>query len=269
MSWFILPFLFLPTGTALSQNQDESQNILKNVSQTYNSLTSYYFEANSIVEIRSERAQMKMERPIALASVKPDKMRMEVKSPLMDMLVISNGPTTWEYMPRLNQYTKKSGGPTTIVSKGKDGIERTSDKEEYLRLMAIALGVLLPRYDNILDGLKRSKLLREESLGINGASITCYVIEAEYDRPEAIPNAKESPRTFWIDKERLVVLREQYIVKIPSSEFGTGEQTHTVEFKVVKVNEALPETLFSFTPPEGAKEGEELSSPSRRKNKQP
>jgi outer membrane lipoprotein-sorting protein len=266
---FILLSLFLPTGTALSPDQDESQHILKNVSQTYKTLTSYCFEANSIVEIKTERTQMKMERPILLAAIKPDKIRMEVKSQLMDLLVVSNGPVTWEYMPQLNQYIKRTGGPTTIVSKGVDGIESTSDKEEYLHLMAVALGVLLPRYDDILEGLKRSNLLREESLEINGASMSCYVIEAEYDKPEAFPGAKESPKTFWIDRERFVVLRERYIVKIPSGEFGAGEQTHTLEFKAVKVNEALPETLFSFTPPEGAKEGEELSSPSGKKKKQP
>src|SRR5215216_3813193 len=82
-TWLIILLLFFPAGTALSQDQDASQQILKNVSQTYNTLTSYYFEANSIVEIKSERTQMKMERPVVLAAIKPDKIRMEVKSQLM------------------------------------------------------------------------------------------------------------------------------------------------------------------------------------------
>jgi outer membrane lipoprotein-sorting protein len=264
-----LLLLFQFAGIALSQDKDVSREILENVSQTYNTLSSYCFEVNSIVEIKTKQTQMRMDRLIVLAAIKPDKIRMEVKSPLMDMLVVSNSSVTWEYMSLLNQYTKRIGGPTTIVSKGIDGVERTSDKEEYLRLMAVALGVLLPRYDNLLEGLKRSKILREETVEINGTNISCYVIEAEYDRLEAFPGAKISAKTVWVDKNRLLVLREQYSMKIPSDEFGAVEQTHTIEFKAVKVNEILSERLFTFTPPEGAKEGEDQITPKRKKGKQP
>jgi outer membrane lipoprotein-sorting protein len=188
---------------------------------------------------------------------------MEIKrSPMMlDWVVISNGSTTWEFIPTRNEYTKKSGGLTTITAKGIDGIERTSDKDEYLRVMAVALGVLLPRYDNVMDGLKQARSLREESVDLNGTNIDCYVIEAQYDTPEASPGAISSAKSFWIDKKRYVVVREEYTTRLDSSAMGAPqEHVHTNIFTVIKLDELLPETLFTFTPPEGAIEVADSSS---------
>ncbi len=194
---------------------------------------------------------------------------MEIKkSPMMlDWVVISNGSTTWEFIPTRNEYTKKSGGLTTITAKGIDGVERTSDKDEYLRVMAVALGVLLPRYDNVMDGLKQARNLRAESLDLNGTNIDCYVIEAQYDTPKAFPGAVSSAKFFWIDKKRHVVIREEYTTKIDSSMGAPQEHVHTNMLTVVKLDELLPKTLFTFAPPEGAIEVEDFTSQKKKKKK--
>jgi outer membrane lipoprotein-sorting protein len=132
--------------------------------------------------------------------------------------------------------------------------------------MAVALGVLLPRYDNVMDGLKQARNLRGESLDLNGTNIDCYVIEAQYDTPEAFPGAISSAKSFWIDKKRYVVVREEYTTKIDSSAMGAPqEHVHTNIFTVVKLDELLPETLFTFTPPEGAIEVADFTSQKTKK----
>ena len=259
----IISMLFLLTSTSLSQERDEARGILKKVAETYRNLKSYYFESNIVVHVKRGQTQVTIDSPIVLAAVRPDKMRMEIKrSPMMlDWVVISNGSTTWEFIPTRNEYTKKSGGRTTITAKGRDGIERTIDKDEYLRVMAVALGVLLPRYDNVMDGLKQARNLREESVDLNGTNIDCYVIEAQYDTPEAFPGAISSAKSFWIDKKRYVVVREEYTTKIDSSAMGAQqEHVHTNIFTIVRLDELLPETLFTFTPPEGAIEVADFTS---------
>jgi outer membrane lipoprotein-sorting protein len=262
----IISMLFLLTSISLSQERDEARGILKKVAETYRNLKSYYFESNIVVKVKRGQTQVKMDSSIVLAAVKPDKMRMEIKkSPMMlDWVVISNGSTTWEFIPTRNEYTKKPGGLTTITAKGIDGVERTSDKDEYLRVMAVALGVLLPRYDNVMDGLKQARNLRDESLDLNRTNIDCYVIEAQYDTPEAFPGAISSAKVFWIDKKRYVVVREEYTAKIDSS-MGAQEHVHTNILTVVKLDELLPETLFTFTPPEGATEVEDFTSQKKKK----
>lgn len=260
--------LFLLTSMSRSQERDEARGTLKKVAETYRDLKAYYFEANIVVQVKRGQTEVKIDSPIVLAAVKPDKMRMEItKSPMMlDWVLVSNGSTTWEFIPTRNEYTKKSVGLKTKSAKRIDGIERTGDSDEYLRMMAVALGVLLPRYDNVLDGLKEARNLREESLDLNGVNIDCYVIEAQYDTPEAFPGARSSAKSFWIDKKRYVVVREEYTTKIESGAIGAPhEQVHTNIFSVIKLDELLPETLFIFSPPDGAIQVADFTS--QKKNK--
>jgi hypothetical protein len=63
-------------------------------------------------------------------------------------------------------------------------------------------------------------------------------------------------RTYWIDKTRNIVLRERFERKPesigPDSNLGDLESTSTVTR--LSLNEPVPDGLFVFAPPEGAKE---------------
>jgi outer membrane lipoprotein-sorting protein len=178
---------------------------------------------------------------------------MEVKSMMMEVVIVSDGPNFWEYMPQSEQYTKKQSGPTTVTSRGTDSTDYTSDKNEYARMWAIAVGVLIPKFEDISKGLKEAHILREEALEFDGSSVNCYVIETVRDFGDA--GAKSAPlrRTYWIDKGRFVVLREAHAPMRVGPD-GDMAPEFTTTFTTVKINEPIADDPFVFVPPSGSTE---------------
>ena len=86
----------------------------------------------------------------------------------------------------------------------------------------------------LIESAKESKVLREESMTLEGSGIECYVIEI---------TGPEGTETWWADKARYRILRQDR----PDS---------SVVFTTVKINEPLSEDLFKFEPPPGAKKAE-------------
>lgn len=246
---------FSVSGFQALPNQDAAKDLLERVAQTYKSLTTYHFEGTVTSEMRSLGAQAKIEAPFVIAAIKPDRMRVEIKSQAMGMesVSIASGRTTWEYLPQHRQYTKKES--------------RTYDENElYIRMWAVALGVRLPQFEHVTERLKEAKILREESVEVSGSSRHCYVIEAEYNSSGPQLGIESSYRTFWVERDRYTVLKEVATDKIkPGALGGATESTYLTTFTIAKLNEPLPDALFIFTPPEGAKEVKQLGAPQKKR----
>jgi TonB family protein len=84
------------------------------------------------------------------------------------------------------------------------------------------------------------------------------VIEAYYFAASTGSQSNTLTRKLWVDKSRNIVLREiqRTEAKMPWGRTVTSKMTYI--FTVVRVGEPIPETLFTFVPPEGAKEVAEL-----------
>lgn len=234
--------LILLAVTGLGSQQDkEAKKLLEKVGRTYNNLKSYSFESITTIETKADRIRQKVEFRESTAVVKPDKVRVETTN----MLVVSDGRTIWSYAPQLKEYTRKD----VSAAKASPG---SSQELSLLNLPQ------RPPYGQIAQGVIRARILREETLEIEGKSFDCIVVEVEYDLrlPASI---KQSPKTFWIDKARNIVLRESYTMSMESSAFGPTETKRTTTFTAAKLNEPLSDSLFAFVPPEGAKEVERLS----------
>jgi outer membrane lipoprotein-sorting protein len=134
-------------------------------------------------------------------------------------------------------------------------------------MMALAVGVLIPKFEGISDNLKEARILREETLEADGAEIDCYVIEAVYAFGPAAAEERPIRRTYWVDKSRFVVLREAYT----SGTAGPGADTVpriTTTFTAVKINEPIADDVFVFVPPRGSKEVKDFEA-REPANKQP
>ncbi|HEY2933977.1 MAG TPA: redoxin domain-containing protein [Acidobacteriota bacterium] len=239
-----------------AQVQPEARELLQKVSDVYKRLDHYHFEALTVVEVKSDALNQRMEMPMVLAASKPGKSRIEMKNPMFGLTLVSDGKTTWTYVPRLGQFTKKAAAQV----KAAQGAVAASP--------GLVNDTPLTQYAKIPERLKSARTLRQETLELGGQKIDTVVVEAEIDRPQSGPSVVEiSPSTLWIDKSRFVVLREQNSIKMKNP-FGSGmmETAQTTTFSVTKIGAPLPESLFTFNPPPEAKEVAELDLPGFRKS---
>jgi outer membrane lipoprotein-sorting protein/uncharacterized membrane protein YphA (DoxX/SURF4 family) len=164
----------------------------------------------------------------------PDRMRMESK----DMTLVADGQYTWTYMPLSGQYTKRAA-----IGNGLDALDGASrDWVKGLRSASVFTTV------------------RQEKLEIDGQVIDCWVIEMKPENLKVLSQApgisfSEFSAHYWIDKD--TGLQRQMVgtgkVRHPNSDAPQSVEVRTV-YRSVKFDEPLPDSLFQFTPPAGAKE---------------
>jgi outer membrane lipoprotein-sorting protein len=235
--YFLVVFCLF--GSALTAQEPSGDAMLRQVAQTYRGIKSQAFEATIVLDMKTN--PMRMEIPMTGAMVKPGKVRFEMNHPMMSSQTISDGRNTWKYVARFQQYTRKPASP---------GVFPMSDGP----------GDILAG-ENVLDRLQTAKLLRREKLSVDGQKVDCDVIEAEYSSRPGDPSGRESPKTFWVDRDRSVILKTSFLAKIPSSTGGPLEMTESITVTSIRLNQPVPGSLFVFAPPEGAREVDELMPP--------
>lgn len=239
-----------------SPQSESGKSLLERVERTYNSLDSYQFEGTISSQVRSVASEINIDTPFVMAAIKPDRLRVEIKSPAfgLDCLLIASGTTIWEYLPLQGQYTRKKSKKDYV------------GKELSFRMWAVALGVTLPSFERITETLKRAEIVREEWIGVSGSK-NCYVVEAEYDSPDFGLGGGSSHKTFWIDKDRYSVLKEITRDTMRLGALRGAETKYVTTFTVVKLNELIDDALFIFTPSDAAKEVKQLNGEQKSKRK--
>jgi outer membrane lipoprotein-sorting protein len=246
--------LFVTANIGLAQSQPQALDILTKVATTYRTMKSFQAEATISTDMTSPGMQQKMEMPMTLAAVLPDKMRMENKRAPMNMLLVSNGQTVWMYMPQINKYAKMDASkfPGAGGGIGAPGMA--------------GYGNIARQYADIADRVKRVRILREEALSIDGRDEACYVLEVEHETPPIPPappafaksmptNIERSAETLWVDKARFVVVRHSFETKVTFPNSGAPMQSKiTTTFSKIRLDEPVADELFAFTPPNGATE---------------
>lgn len=150
--------------------------------------------------------------------------------------VYSDGKKAWVYSPTKNEYMAVK--PAAEAEPVDPRSLKDDDMIPYaLQMASSAMQQLLPSED------AKSKIVREEKIG----DADCWVIEMhdETTPPEGA--------LLWIDKRRMVILRGQQALKTAGL-----TQTTTADYTTAKVDEPLPEDLFTFKPPQGSKQVEKF-----------
>src|SRR5262245_62948194 len=234
----------------------DAKAILKQVAETYKNLRTYHFEGRftqeQVIESIGLKDEMKREELFVNAAIKPDRSRIESKNTHISVTSVSDGKTKWLYAPGPNEYTRTEEG---LVRQVTGSPVRNSAPMAHL---ANATN-LLAGYSRVADRLGDAKIIGEETLEIGGRRSDCFVIEAYYFATSTGRQSSTLTRKLWIDKSRNIVLRE--IQHTEARMRGrTVNSKMTYIFTVARVGESIPESLFAFVPPEGAKEVAELIS---------
>jgi outer membrane lipoprotein-sorting protein len=250
-----LPSLFQKPASS-SQQRSDAIRILAKVRDTYASLNSFQVEGIAVIESESERMHTKMDFRFAGDFDSPAKVRIETKNLVTALLVVSDGRATWVYIPATKTYSKVDLEESQMPTAGK---EHARGPEAFMAASASA-GLSFDMFQvGIADGVKEASILREEELELEGRKVACYVVRVRYERTKEETEGLPAVKTYWIDRNRLIVLRESWESR-GQIEIGTVggvlSTKQTTTLTKVRLNEPVPDELFVFVPPEGAKEAE-------------
>jgi len=216
--------------------------ILGKVSDTYRHLKSCRFialKSSELVAIGEGRTQGGIAVPnfynypatrVELAAVMPTGVRLEVKIAGHDGVVVSDGQTTWTYLPKAKLYKEAPGGIS----------EATDPFTEHL---AENWQLIFGRFRDVSQLAASATREKDESVEVGGDKVECYVVKLR------TPDAEHE---LWVDMNRFLVLRFQQIPLSPRP----GPPYHTtvtVNMVEADLNPNLQGSLFRFTPPKGSR----------------
>lgn len=245
--WVVSGLVFLFSSAAAARAQSLSaQQILAKVSEAYRGLHDYQFDA--VFSIHSSTAGYVMsmgDTRYNLGVSAPGKVRLDLKSSGLELVVVSDGKTTWWYLPGKKIFTRETAAATFSSDEEEDDNE-TDELTGAERRLAL-------RYNNIEKLALWSVLKREDRLKVSGGKVQCYVVELHL--PKSI-------HELWIDKERFLVLRHKESNSVMVN--GTPVQMDT-QLDLKQASLSPPQSdLFAFSPPANSHEVQALGIPGER-----
>lgn len=219
----VLPALYLLPPSAAGQ---EPLQLVKKVAAHYASLskTSYDFEQTEVRESGGAHAWRSEGRMRVVGS--GGKYRQE---PLPSgPLYVSDGVNYWVYDPDANEYQKR---------------------QAILGVAPSLSAMMIAGY-----GAKSAKLLREETIDSSSGPVRCQVIEV--DTAASSDRLRYSPKTYWIEADRLIVWKLSYTTtsNLTDGERPSAPTRYTLSFAKATIGSSVDESLFRFTPPADAVE---------------
>jgi outer membrane lipoprotein-sorting protein len=190
-------------------------DILGKLSETYKDQGPYELVKDTTL---TNPATGKRETVHQLIAVKmPDRYRVEGAGPTM----ILDGANVWFYEPDLNQYASY---PASALG---------HDLPDELEPSGVDF-FTMSRYREAAKRVDLAKFLREDEIQVGPARVACYVVSMP------IGGTGTDGYTWWIDKANSHVVREDF------------DGSSTI-FTKVQLGNPLPDELFRFKPPPGAR----------------
>lgn len=220
----------------IGQSQPSVADILGRVSEKYAHAAQYRFEMKKTGEEMGT---------LRIAVQKPNRFRLEADGRVIDgadafsnIIMVGDGGSAWNYIAESKQFTRKKVTLPLLDT------EPPAISAETFVLQADA--VFLSRYARLAGATDKARLVRQETLQAGGAA-DCFVIELQAPLPGFRDNY-----TWWVDRKRYLVLRED------TQPASTRRPASSVVFTLAVIDEPIPDELFRFTPPPGAKQVDQL-----------
>ncbi|HLJ12876.1 MAG TPA: hypothetical protein VKV15_00145 [Bryobacteraceae bacterium] len=246
MLWLLVAVMCFP---ATSYAQLTPTDLLKRVKETYAGANQYQF-VTRLVERRkgaettgSDEIAVDKHGRVWFKAVGSAALAWSGGREAGVLISVADGRNVWVYLEQQKLYKRVEGALDPRDTDSED--DSIDNPKSFLR--KVMDGRFL-RYSRFASMSNRSKIVREESCTANGVRSECYVLEinAKTTSPQTVTGVY----TLWIDKQRYLVLRDDFslIDKV------AGTYTNSIRYDIARINIEIPERLFSFTPPKGAKE---------------
>ncbi len=221
--------------------------ILTRVSRAYRNLRSYQIEAVRGITISLGGAQNYRSTKISLMVVKPGRIRLIREDDQGQLLIVSNGETTWTYLRARKEYTEESGAAVATAQEGQP------DSDEAMDPLTEAQNMVVGRYLG-LSNLSGAELAGRDRIKLDGAKIDCFVVKVV---------VQGQNHEMWIDPARFLVLRHKISAKIDRHGASLLLQA-LITVKHLQLDVNPEESEFVFTPPSKARKVQALGIPGER-----
>lgn len=245
MRWIAIAALSCVLSSA--QDSPDAKALLKETQDVLLKHKSYQLDQHAVIDLGGT-VPTRLDMSVKMAVSSPGKLRIESSGKIGSSLIVSDGEYTWMYLGTLKQYTKTAAAstPENLVKS------------------------LVPGMSGVMDQLKAkdpylsAKIVGEEQLELDGQKIDCLVVEARLDTismPGSI-DMKNGVQKVWIDKATKLALKQTVTASMEGGPLsGPAEMNQAVTVISRKLDAPVPDSLFVFEPPEGAKLVTEFKGP--------
>ena len=259
----VLLLVALPKPSSASQLSAEE--VLNKVSEAYRGIRSCRFVAVETAELAANvetaqaasateshpwsgtrywGGQKSVETQVELVASLPGKVRLTAKGPKLDLVLSSDGRTTWAYVPRQKQYSEASWVPSQPPDPSRP------DEEAEAQILSGYWTLLVDRFRTAWQFAPSAKLEKDSRIKVGRDKVDCYAIRA-HDR--------DASYEMWVDKSRFVVLRFKR-TPLPPMEGVRFQWSITVNIVEASVNAGVEDASFKFAAPADAAKVQSLDT---------
>ncbi len=216
-----------------------AEELLRRVGELYRNAESYHFAARERTAIRGKDGQKTTGLTVVTARGSEGRSRVELDNRAASGAAVDDGVHLWVYLPAAAQYVKLPSGAPPPAAAGLD--------------FAAAAKRFTDRYAIVGERILEAKIAGSEPQSVNGETVDCLVVDAEYGPPPGLRGGKIA-RRFWIERRSLAVVREHAtaVMKTPRAG-GSVETIQDIRFDVARAGKPVSPDVFRFTPPRGAR----------------
>lgn len=225
----------------LAQPPPDAQSLLQRAGDTYRALSSYHVE--SVMDVRQvtgDGPEQTLNAPLVMAGDRSGRVRLEVRHPQAGALVVSDGRILSTYMAQFQQYTQKPApAPPDSAT-----------------VPLPPPGSPLQRYFALPQGIRGATVTGTETVEVGGQPRDCWVVRCDMtpDQALAADSASRAITVLWLDRANGLVQRDSTVLTMHDPMSGaTQVVTRLLRVAYQAVDTPPPDSVFVFTPPQGAK----------------
>jgi peroxiredoxin/outer membrane lipoprotein-sorting protein len=220
-------------------------DILRKVGDVYSHLQSYHIVADREDTAWQAGGNSSLHSRITLDADWPGKVRMSLTGDGSNILIISDGKTTWDYAVRKNEYTETQAAAVLV---GQGSRNQSAGRGDLLGQMQ---DLLVNRYRKLSQYEKEADYKGTTKVKIQGRKIPCFHI---------ILHFKDLTDELWIAKSSYLVSREKATRQVENGPVQSFV-TDVIEIKDFSVQPTYSPGFFTFAPPAKAQRVAALDLP--------
>ena len=219
--------MVLLSGMALAQ---DAMAILKSVGETYSALKSYEFQGATTAATQTGKTVSTSDETFTVVFTAPDRFFVDF------------------HYPREGSWTRASNGTTMteIRTVTKEFVQRPTNQYDIRVLDHSPIG---PFYE-MEAGVKSATVEGSEKLTVEGQEVDCWVIQADREVGMLPDGVKRLPTKLWIDKARLLVLKQVSGTESIATGNKATKNTRTMTITLAHLSQPIAPEVFE---PRGGK----------------